>query len=323
MIQLKSSNVAEQMTITEGKHRLPKTMEVLGFNPYSKERKSFIIKLTPEQAQYILDYHNGDNRKLVKSQVNKIVKSINKDGWLFDGQPLTFNIEGNITEFQHRLHAIVETGVTAEISVTLGVDTGCFTKCAPAKPRKAEDEIQRKDPTATQSEASTLRQILIRRKGDKLTIQNAIDKWVFWKKYVRQGRKLVDTFFAETDEYNPWERTFAAWASLMKSIGYEKIVTDFLDLLESEIKDDTSPCCLTREFDEFFCKHQVRMSNTGRTELVWQLLCVASDRMIKDTTGNTQLNLTIDKCNHESLSKKGVYRKFLDNPQNILISPEP
>ena len=293
--------------------------KVLGFNPYSKEADAFLIEITPEQAQYILDYHNGDNRKLVKSQVNNIVKSINKDGWLFDGQPLTFNIEGNITEFQHRLHAIVQTGVTAKISVTLGVETGCFTKCAPAKPRKAEDEIQRKDKTATQSEASTLRQVLIRRKGAKLTIQNAIDKWEFWKTYVRDGRKLVDTFFAETDEYNPWERTFAAWGALMKSIGQEKIVTDFLDLLESEIKDDTSPCCLTREFDDFWCKHQVRMSNTGRTELVWQLLCVASDRMIKDPTGNTQLNLKIDKCNHEYLSKKGVYRKFLENPQNMTL----
>ena len=293
--------------------------KVLGFNPYSKEADSFIIEITPKQAQYILDNHNEDNRKLVKSQVNNIVRSINNDGWLFDGQPLTFNIEGNITEFQHRLHAIVETGVTAKISVTLGVATGCFTKCAPAKPRKAEDEIQRKDKTATQSEASTLRQVLIRRKGAKLTIQNAIDQWRCWKAYVRDGRKLVDTFFDKVDEFNPWERTFAAWATLMKSIGQEKIVEDFLDLLQSEIKDDTSPCCLTKEFIDFFVKKSVYMSNAGRTEFVYQLLCVASDRMIKDPTGNTQLNLKIDKCNHEYLSKKGVYRKFLENPQNIVL----
>ena len=293
--------------------------KVLGFNPYSKQADSFIIEITPEQAQYILDNHNEDNRKLVKSQVNNIVRSIYKDGWLFDGQPLTFNIEGNITEFQHRLHAIVETGVTAKISVTLGVATGCFTKCAPAKPRKAEDEIQRKDKTATQSEASTLRQVLIRRKGAKLTIQNAIDQWRCWKAYVRDGRKLVDTFFDEVDEFNPWERTFAAWGALMKSIWQEKIVEDFLDLLQSEIKDDTSPCCLTKEFYEFFKEHSTFMSNSGRTELVWQLLCVASDRMIKDSTGNSQLALKIDKCNHEYLSKKGVYRKFLDNPQNIVL----
>ena len=61
------------------------------------------------------------------------------------------------------------------------------------------------------------------------------------------------------------------------------------------------------------------MSNAGRTEFVYQLLCVASDRMIKDPTGNIQLNLKIDKCNHEYLSKKGVYRKFLENPQNIVL----
>ena len=61
------------------------------------------------------------------------------------------------------------------------------------------------------------------------------------------------------------------------------------------------------------------MSNTGRSESIWQLLCVASDRMIKDPTGNTQLNLKIDKCNHDFLSKKGVYRKFLHNPQNITL----
>jgi len=293
-------------------------MKVLGFDPYSTEKKSFIIDLTPEMAKFILDNHNKDNRKLVKSQVNKIVRSIHQDGWLFDGQPLTFNIEGNITEFQHRLHAIVETGVTAKISVTLGVDVGCFTKCAPAKPRKAEDEIQRKDKTATQSEASTLRQVLIRRRGEKLTIQNAIDKWVFWKTHVRDGRNLVDTFFDEVDEYNPWERTFAAWATLMKSIGQEKIVEDFLDLLQSEIKDDTSSCCLTNEFKKFFETHSTYMSNSGRTELIWQLLCVASDRMIKDPSGNTQLSMTIDKMNHETLKKKGTYRKFLENPQDAV-----
>ena len=297
--------------------------KVLGFNPYSKEADSFIMEITPEQAQYILDYHNGDNRKLVKSQVNNIVRSINNDGWLFDGQPLTFNIEGNITEFQHRLHAIVETGVTAKISVTLGVATGCFTKCAPAKPRKAEDEIQRKDKTATQSEASTLRQVLIRRKGAKLTIQNAIDQWRCWKAYVRDGRKLVDTFFDKVDEFNPWERTFAAWATLMKSIGQEKIVEDFLDLLQSEIKDDTSPCCLTKEFIDFFVKKSVYMSNAGRTEFVYQLLCVASDRMIKESSGNIQLNVSMDKMNHETLRKRGTYRKFLENPDNLTLQELP
>ena len=307
--------------LKEGNHRLP--LDILGFNPFSQKASSFIMEITPEMAAYILEHHNNDNRKLIKSQVNKIVKSINKDGWIFDGQAITFNIEGNLTEGQHRLNAIVITGVDAKVSIALGVVTGAFTKCPPAKPRKAEDEIQRKDKTATSSEASTLRQILIRRQGDKLTIQNAIEKWVYWKSFVRTGKQLIDTFFDSVDEFNPWQRTFAAWASLMTTIGKDKVATDFLSLLQEEIKSDTSPCCLTREFIEFFSKESTFMSNAGRTEFLYQLLCVASDRMIKESSGNIQLNVSMDKMNHETLRKRGTYRKFLENPDNLTLQELP
>jgi len=204
--------------------------------------------------------------------------------------------------------------------VVLGVDTGCFTKCAPAKPRKAEDEIQRKDKTATQSEVSTLRQLLIRRQGAKLTIQNAIDQWVKWRYVVREGRKLVDDFFDSVEDFNPWERTFAAWASLMISIGEEETASTFLSLLQAEILEDESASCLTREFRYFFKEHSVYMSNTGRTEFIFQLLCIASDRLLKQPDGEIQLGLSIDQYNHESLKKKGVYRKFLENPDNLQSS---
>ena len=292
--------------------------KVLGFNPYSKEADSFIIEITPEQAQYILDYHNEDNRKLTKSQVNNIVKSIYKDGWLFDGQPLTFNIEGNITEFQHRLHAIVETGVTAKISVTLGVATGCFTKCAPAKPRRAEDEIQRKDKTAKQSETSTLRQLLARRQGDKLTIQNAIEQWDYWKKYVRAGDKLTDEFFDKVSEHRSWARTYSAWATMLIYVGEEKIASDFMSLIQDEFLGDNT-CCLTREFRQFF-RINSEMSASERTAMLWKLLCICADRLKKQSNGDIQLGINNPaELDHAKLSQKGFYRKFLVNPNNITL----
>ena len=305
--------------INERVFRRIESEKVLQFNPYTNKRRSFIIKLTPEQAEYILDYHNGDNRKLTKSQVNSIVKSINKDGWLFDGQPLTFNIEGNITEFQHRLHAIVETGVTAEISVTLGVDTGCFTKCAPAKPRRAEDEIQRKDKTAKASETSTRRQVLIRRQGDKLTIQNAIEQWNYWKDYVRAGDKLTDEFFDKVAEHKSWARTYSAWAAMLIYVGEEQIASDFMSLIQEEfLGDDT--CCLTREFRHFF-KINSEMSGSERTAMLWKLLCICADRLKKQPNGDIQLGINNPaELDHMKLSQKGFYRRFLYNPQNIALS---
>ena len=48
------------------------TKEILGFYPTQVEEESFVINVTPEQAKYILKYHNNDNRKLCPNQVNKI-----------------------------------------------------------------------------------------------------------------------------------------------------------------------------------------------------------------------------------------------------------
>ena len=88
---------------------------ILGFDPLSKEIKVFEMDVTPSIAQYILIHHNKDNRKVTNSQINKIAKSIREDGWLRDGQPLTFNVDGNITEGQHRLNAIVAEDVVGGI----------------------------------------------------------------------------------------------------------------------------------------------------------------------------------------------------------------
>ena len=292
--------------------------EMLGFDPVSKKAETFIIELTPEQAQFILDFYNKDNRKLSKSQVNAIVKSINKDGWMFDGQSITFNVEGNLTEGQHRLHAIVITGITAKVSISLGVVTSAFTKCAPAKPRTAADEIQRKDPSATSSDCTTLRQILKRRQGDQLTMKNAIEKWDKWKLYIRAGNKLVDQFFDKVSEHRSWARTYAAWASLMVSIGQAEIVDTFMDLIQQEFlkPNGQSASCLTREFREFF-RQNSEMSSSERTALMWSLLCICGDRLKKEPTGEIQLGLDMPDCSHQKMKSKGFYRKFLDDPQEI------
>ena len=289
--------------------------EMLGFDPVSKKAETFIIELTPEQAQFILDFYNKDNRKLSKSQVNAIVKSINKDGWMFDGQSITFNVEGNLTEGQHRLHAIVITGITAKVSISLGVVTSAFTKCAPAKPRKAEDEIQRKDKSATSSECSTLRQLLIRRQGEKLTMQNAIENWDRWKTYIRVGKTLIDEFFDKIAEHRPWTRTYAAWASLMVSVGEAEVVSTFMSLIQEEFLSGNASC-LTKEFREFF-RNNSEMSASERTELMWQLLCICADRLKKESTGEIQLGVSIKQCDDTYLRKQGFYRRFLDDPQRI------
>ena len=290
---------------------------ILGFDPLSKEIKVFEMDVTPSIAQYILIHHNKDNRKVTNSQINKIAKSIREDGWLRDGQPLTFNVDGNITEGQHRLNAIVAEDVTVPMIIVLGVELNCFTNTAPAKPRRPEDEIQRKDKSAKPAEVSTLRQLLKRRQGVQLSMKNAISQWEFWQNDVRSGLDLVDEFFDQVSQFDAWKRTFAAWSALMISIGEKEAAENLLDMVADRILRDPPHSTLSDDFigflnDKFF----VYGSNAGRTEIIFNLLCVASDRVLKKSNGEIQLNITPDKLNHTYLKNQGVYRKFLENVDN-------
>jgi hypothetical protein len=296
------------------------SIRVLGFDPFEQEYQSLpITDITPAMAAYILKWHNNDNRKIKASQVNAIANSMRNDGWLKDGGHLTFNKEGNITEFQHRLEAIIKEGVTVVAPVVLGVEPECFTKTASPKPRRPEDEIQRKYPDAKDSEITVVREIQKRRQATKLDMQNAIELWEQWHKIVQAGDKLIDGFFDRVDAFSHYRRNFAAWASLMHWHGQDNIVTWFLDMLENQVLDDEGTR-LTKDFMKM-SQHTFGMTNTGRADFVYFMLCVCSDRMKKSPDGRIQLSKGVNVLNHEDLKHNGTYRDFLLNVDNIQETP--
>jgi len=295
--------------------RRAESIRVLGFDPYTIEYSVDMRDITPEMAKYILKYHNNDNRKIKDSQVNTIANSVKDDGWLQDGGALTFNKEGNITEFQHRLEAIVKEGVTIQAPVVLGVEPECFTKTAAPKPRRPEDEIQRKYPDALDSEITVVRQIQKRRGAPALTMQNAIQLWEQWYKMVRGGDRLIDGFFDRVTVFSHYRRNFAAWATLMHWRGKDETVTLFLDMLESQVLDDIGTR-LTKDFMKM-TQYTFDMSNSGRADFVYNMLCVCSDRMMKSPDGRILLNKPVNEFDHDTLKIAGTYRDFLLNVDNI------
>lgn len=286
----------------------------LPFNPSSTEYAAKIYQITPNQAQYILDYHNKDNRKICKSQVGKILRSIEDDGWLLDGQPITFNTQGNLTEAQHRLAAIAkfyDRDREFEVIIVTGVALDCFSKCALAKPRRAVDEIQRKDKTALVSEVAILGDLMKRRRGEKLSINNAVYHWELWKEDIRRGVDLIDSFVTNTEKFSSQTKTLGAWASLCVNGKYANEASSFLELLEEEVLSVEPTTRLTTDFISYWNENAVDLSNEGRLVLFYQLLCVATDRMISRDDGKIELDVTAADLQHSSLSNRGVYRKFL------------
>lgn len=282
----------------------------LPFDPKSQVRDSMVIKLTPEMAKYILEHHNKDNRKICPSQVNKIAQSVATFGWLFTGDAVIFNTNGDINESQHRLTFIAsqDTG-EYETSVTLGAQPDSFSNAAIAKPRRPHDEIYRKDNTAEASQTAILGDLLVRRGGKpKLTINNAVKQWFDWKDDIKKAEKICNSFFTDTKDFSTQTKTVGAWATLCVNVKLGDEAEAFLDLLKAELLGDSS-CRLTADFVEYWKEHTCYESNEGKLKVLYMMLCVAMDRILKKPDGSIAFNITPSKLDPKTLT--GCYRKFI------------
>lgn len=289
-------------------------LKILPFNPKSDEYRAFIIDLTPAIAQYLLDYHNNDNRKVAKSQVNKIYRSIENDNWLLDGQPMTFNTDGNLTEFQHRLHAIARCAKdrTFRVVVVTGVDTDTFSRTATNKARKPIDEIQRKYSKAHMDEVSILGDILKRRRGDRLSMQNAISTYENWFKNIRNSINVGGDYENLLDKFSLQRKTVRAYIALCERYGYLEECKTLLELLDSELDEDGGDnVTLSSQFLSFWNKNAVDLSNEKRMDFLYAMLCVATDRIIMRDDGMINFDVNPSTLEHYEMEKQGVYRKFL------------
>tara|TARA_R100001463_G_scaffold37911_1_gene81573 strand:- start:53 stop:934 length:882 start_codon:yes stop_codon:yes gene_type:complete len=282
----------------------------LPFDPNSQVRDSMVLKLTPEMARYILAHHNKDNRKICPSQVNKIAQSVATFGWLFTGDAVIFNTNGDINESQHRLTFIAgQDAGEYETSVTLGAQPDSFSNAAIAKPRRAHDEIYRKDNTAMASQTAILGDLLIRKGGKpKLTINNAVKLWFDWKDDIKKAEEKINTFLTDTDDFSTQKKTIGAFATLCVNAKLGNEVESFLDLLKAELLEDSS-CRLTSDFVDYWKEHTWNESNEGKLKILYMMLCVAFDRFLKKPDGSIALDITPSKLDPKTL--RGCYRKFL------------
>ena len=282
----------------------------LSFDPKSQVRDSMVIKMTPVMARYILEHHNKDNRKICPSQVNKIAQSVATFGWLFTGDAVIFNTNGDINESQHRLTFIAsqDTG-EYETSVTLGAQPDSFSNAAIAKPRRPHDEIYRKDNTALPSQTAILGDLL-KRRGNKpaLNINNAVKQWFDWKDDIKKAENICNSFLSETEDFSTQKKTIGAWATLCVNAKLGDEAEAFLDLLKAELLGDSN-CRLTADFVEYWKEHTWNESNEGKLKVLYMMLCVAMDRILKKSDGSIAFNITPSKLDPKTLT--GCYRKFI------------
>lgn len=83
--------------------------------------------ITPAMAKDWLENHNPYNRNLSKGVVTSYAATMKRGEWLLNGSSIDFDWDGNIINGQHRLAAVVQSGVPIECFVVTGLDPKAYT----------------------------------------------------------------------------------------------------------------------------------------------------------------------------------------------------
>lgn len=101
-----------------------------------------IESVTPAVAQEWLDTYNVLNRKLKPRVVAMYARDMANGDWVFNGDTIRFDTDGNLLDGQHRLHAVVQSGVTVPMLVIWGLDPASRVVIDSGAKRSKGDALQ-------------------------------------------------------------------------------------------------------------------------------------------------------------------------------------
>jgi hypothetical protein len=84
------------------------------------EEAVHIVNVNPRDAQLLLD-RSDKNRLFNQSNFKKLVATINDGDFAYNGSSLCLSAAGRLLDGQHRLRAIIATGITAKFIIATGI----------------------------------------------------------------------------------------------------------------------------------------------------------------------------------------------------------
>ena len=98
--------------------------------------------VSPAQAQVWLENNNKKNRNLSRRNAAKIEQDIVDNRFIFTGDPIRFDKDGNLVDGQHRLHCIAKAGKSVWLIVIEGLDMDAVDRIDQGLVRSVPDILQ-------------------------------------------------------------------------------------------------------------------------------------------------------------------------------------
>ena len=95
-----------------------------------------ILTVTPEMAEDWLR-SNHKNRGLTRKYVRRYARMMKDNDWLVTADAIGFDKNGRLLNGQHRLNAVIESGIPQQFVVVTGLDTDSFDRHDTGRPRNS------------------------------------------------------------------------------------------------------------------------------------------------------------------------------------------
>lgn len=119
----------------------PQLAIVEGFD-WKTERVEIRI-VTPEEAERFLRHRNNYNRPLNEARATRLADDLTAGIFVFNGDTVRFDREGNLLDGQHRLFAIALANVPCKLILAFGLDPEVFDTIDVGARRTAADTVAR------------------------------------------------------------------------------------------------------------------------------------------------------------------------------------
>jgi len=114
----------------------------------------------PEEAAMALST-NRSNRPLSAFNIGALTSALRRGEWKLNGETIVFDSDGRLIQGQHRLTAVIKSGVWIESFVIRGVPSGVFATMDQGKKRSGSDVLAVEGKSNSVSMASAARAILM------------------------------------------------------------------------------------------------------------------------------------------------------------------
>jgi hypothetical protein len=163
-----------------------------------------IVDVTPEKAAEWLKTSTG-NRPLKEKAVDTYARDMQAGNWRLTHQGIAFDSEGRLRDGHHRLMALIKTGMTIPMMVTMGLGDDAMPVIDTGKIRSIGDVV------SLQGVTNGARRVALAR--TMMTIERGLPRH-----FPTYSTLEVQTFLAENDEIIEWILSSMAYKTAPQSV---------------------------------------------------------------------------------------------------------